>query len=163
MTKNFIYQIDIDKILSSYDTVIDEKNILKKENRPYFSCVELNKEYSAFIPIRTYLPHKYGFITKTYKTKERKLKRSGLDYTKSLIFKSKYLNEYIINTTGISFSEYKKIESNIETIILEYKDFLFNTFIPIMKKDPSKYTPKERNIYNFSSLQYMENIIRDLY
>ena len=156
------YKINVTKLLSDLNITVDEKNILQKDQRPYFSYVRLNDIYSSFIPIRTNLTHKYGFITKSSRDRNGNMRHSGLDYTKSLIFKTSCINDYIIEEIGISFKEYQKVKDNNNKIIYDYKRFLFDTFLNIANKEPNHRNRVESNIYNFSTLQYMEHIIKDI-
>ncbi|EAE6963906.1 hypothetical protein BHY27_14940 [Listeria monocytogenes] len=155
----FVYVINTSKILKDNNISIaaDNKNIIQKDNRPYYVSISLNDDYSAFIPIRTKLPHKYGFITKGT---GRQI--SGLDYTKSLIVETEKIQQYLIRETGISFAEYTRIQENHALISRKYKQFIFDTFIPISEKKKEQRTKTENRVFDFSSLQYFEDTLQNI-
>ncbi|EMC0740512.1 hypothetical protein VBX93_002468 [Enterococcus faecalis] len=155
----FVYVINTSKILkdNNISIAVDNKNIIQKDNRPYYVSISLNNDYSAFVPIRTNLTHKYGFITKGTGRQ-----RSGLDYTKSLIVETKKIQQYLIRDTGISFAEYTKIQKNHSLISRKYKEFIFDTFIPIYEKKKEKRTETENRVFDFSSLQYFEDTLQNI-
>lgn len=95
------------------------------------------------------MPHKFGFVTRRDKNN-----KSGLDYTKSVIVETKSIPTYLIAVTGISFAEYQKIKKN--------QDFLFNTFIPISEKEYEERDFIEKRMYDFSSLQYFDHVLKKL-
>lgn len=157
--KDFVYLVDVKKILKDHNIDIssDNKNIIQKEGRPYYVSVPINNEYRAFIPIRSHLPHKFGFITK-----EDGKSKSGLDFTKSLIIEAKLEQKYLKNKAIISNDEYWNIQRNQLLIVEMYTRFLFETFIPIVKKDINKLNPTEHRILTFSSLQYFEIALKSI-
>ncbi|MGO2631662.1 MAG: hypothetical protein ACTH9I_08945, partial [Lactococcus lactis] len=57
--KKFLYTIDVKKVLEDNNIFLeaDNKNIIQKDNRPYYVSVPLTSKHSAFIPIRTNLRH----------------------------------------------------------------------------------------------------------
>lgn len=155
----FVYIINTSKILKDNNISVkaNNKNIIQKANRPYYVSIPLDDSYSAFVPIRTNLPHKYGFITKGTGRNT-----SGLDYTKSLIVKTKKIQQYLIRKTGVSFAEYTKIKQNHSLISKNYQEFIFKKFIPIMEKEQAQRTMAEKRIYDFSSLQYFEKTLQNI-
>lgn len=155
----FVYVVDTSRILQDNNISIthDNPNIIQKGNRPYYVSVNLNNDYSAFIPIRTNLPHKYGFFTKG--TGRQK---SGLDFTKSLIIENNKIQQYLIRETGISFAEYTKIQKNQSLISIKYKQFLSDIFIPICEKKNAERSVTETRIFDFSSLQYFYDTLQDI-
>lgn len=161
MAKNqdFIYSVDVRQILKDNDIEVssDNRNIIQKEGRPYYVSVPIDRKYSAFIPIRSHLPHNFGFTTK----KGNKGK-SGLDFTKSLIIESSLEVKYLKNKAIISNDEYWNIQRNQSLIVEMYTRFLFETFIPIIKKDINKLNPTEHRILTFSSLQYFEIALKSI-
>lgn len=157
--EKFVYNVDIQKILNDNNISItsNNPNIIQKDNRPYYVSVSLNNEYSAFIPIRTKLPHKYGFITKI-KGKQR----SGLDYTKSMIVETQSIATYLIQEASISFGEYQKIKANQTIITKNYQEFIFELYIPISEKTESERNVTEKQIYSYSSLQYFDTLLKNI-
>lgn len=157
--QNFIYSVDVRKILkdNSIEVSSDNRNIIQKEGRPYYVSVPIDHKYSAFIPIRSHLPHNFGFTTK----KNNKGK-SGLNFTKSLIIESSLEVKYLKNKAIISNDEYWNIQRNQSLIVEMYTRFLFETFIPIIKKDINKLNPTEHRILTFSSLQYFEIALKSI-
>ena len=151
-----IYTIFVDKLLKDSDIQIskDDKNIIQKEDRPYYISIPLTNKYSAFVPIRTNLPHNFGFTTKKHNHG-----KSGLDYTKSLIVSKEQERKYLNHKSVISNDEYWKIQRNKTNIEKEYSDFLFKKFIPTLEKLPTKRTFPEKRLINFSSLQYFEKTL----
>ena len=151
-----IYTIFVDKLLKDSDIQIskDDKNIIQKEDRPYYISIPLTNKYSAFVPIRTNLPHNFGFTTKKHNHG-----KSGLDYTKSLIVSKEQERKYLNHKSVISNDEYWKIQRNKTNIEKGYSYFLFKKFIPTLEKLPTKRTFPEKRLINFSSLQYFEKTL----
>ena len=130
--KKFLYTIDVKKVLEDNNIFLeaDNKNIIQKDNRPYYVSVSLTSKHSAFIPIRTNLRHHFGYITKRHNRG-----KSGLDYTKSLIIEKSKLSSYLVKESGISLSEAKVIQSDQSIIHKNYQKFIFETFIPVFERD----------------------------
>ncbi|MDN6756342.1 MAG: ImmA/IrrE family metallo-endopeptidase [Lactococcus lactis] len=151
--KKFLYTIDVKKVLEDNNIFLeaDNKNIIQKDNRPYYVSVPLTSKHSAFIPIRTNLRHNFGYITKRHNRG-----KSGLDYTKSLIIEKNKLSSYLVKESGISLSEAKVIQSDQSIIHKNYQKFIFETFIPVFERDNKHRTPIEKRLVSFSSLQYFE-------
>ncbi|MDN6097896.1 MAG: ImmA/IrrE family metallo-endopeptidase [Lactococcus lactis] len=151
--KKFLYTIDVKKVLEDNNIFLeaDNKNIIQKDNRPYYVSVSLTSKHSAFIPIRTNLRHNFGYITKRHNRG-----KSGLDYTKSLIIEKSKLSSYLVKESGISLSEAKVIQSDQSIIHKNYQKFIFETFIPVFERDNKHRTPIEKRLVSFSSLQYFE-------
>lgn len=154
--KKFLYTIDVKKVLEDNNIFLeaDNKNIIQKDNRPYYVSVPLTSKHSAFIPIRTNLRHNFGYITKRHNRG-----KSGLDYTKSLIIEKSKLSSYLVKESGISLSEAKVIQSDQSIIHRDYQKFIFETFIPVFERDNKHRTPIEKRLVSFSSLQYFEKTI----
>ncbi|MCT0501951.1 ImmA/IrrE family metallo-endopeptidase [Lactococcus cremoris] len=154
--KKFLYTIDVKKVLEDNNIFLeaDNKNIIQKDNRPYYVSVSLTSKYSAFIPIRTNLRHHFGYITKRHNRG-----KSGLDYTKSLIIEKSKLSSYLVKESGISLSEAKVIQSDQSIIHKNYQKFIFETFIPVFERDNKHRTPIEKRLVSFSSLQYFEKTL----
>lgn len=155
------FRIDTSKIIKDNNLLIqsDNKNIMQKDARPFYVAVKIDSKYSAFIPIRTKLPHSYGFITKTNKKFKT---RSGLDYTKSLIVESKKIQEYLIHPQPINYKEERVVATNHSKINNEYITFLFSKYIPILQKKETERTPEETRTHDFSSLQYFAEPLREI-
>lgn len=154
--KKFLYTIDVKKVLEDNNIFLeaDNKNIIQKDNRPYYVSVPLTSKHSAFIPIRTNLRHNFGYITKRHNRG-----KSGLDYTKSLIIEKNKLSSYLVKESGISLSEAKVIQSDQSIIHKNYQKFIFETFIPVFERDNKHTTPIEKRLVSFSSLQYFEKTL----
>lgn len=154
--KKFLYTIDVKKVLEDNNIFLeaDNKNIIQKDNRPYYVSVSLTSKHSAFIPIRTNLRHHFGYITKRHNRG-----KSGLDYTKSLIIEKNKLSSYLVKESGISLSEAKVIQSDQSIIHKNYQKFIFETFIPVFERDNKHRTPIEKRLVSFSSLQYFEKTL----
>lgn len=154
--KKFLYTIDVKKVLEDNNIFLeaDNKNIIQKDNRPYYVSVSLTNKHSAFIPIRTNLRHNFGYITKRHNRG-----KSGLDYTKSLIIEKSKLSSYLVKESGISLSEAKVIQSDQSIIHKNYQRFIFETFIPVFERDNKHRTPIEKRLVSFSSLQYFEKTL----
>ncbi|MCT0476552.1 ImmA/IrrE family metallo-endopeptidase [Lactococcus cremoris] len=154
--KKFLYTIDVKKVLEDNNIFleVDNKNIIQKDNRPYYVSVSLTSKHSAFIPIRTNLRHHFGYITKRHNRG-----KSGLDYTKSLIIEKSKLSSYLVKESGISLSEAKVIQSDQSIIHKNYQKFIFETFIPVFERDNKHRTPIEKRLVSFSSLQYFEKTL----
>ena len=154
--KKFLYTIDVKKVLEDNNIFLeaDNKNIIQKDNRPYYVSVPLTSKHSAFIPIRTNLRHNFGYITKRHNRG-----KSGLDYTKSLIIEKSKLSSYLVKESGISLSEAKVIQSDQSIIHKNYQKFIFETFIPVFERDNKHRTPIEKRLVSFSSLQYFEKTL----
>ena len=154
--KKFLYTIDVKKVLEDNNIFLeaDNKNIIRKDNRPYYVSVSLTSKHSAFIPIRTNLRHHFGYITKRHNRG-----KSGLDYTKSLIIEKSKLSSYLVKESGISLSEAKVIQSDQSIIHKNYQKFIFETFIPVFERDNKHRTPIEKRLVSFSSLQYFEKTL----
>lgn len=154
--KKFLYTIDVKKVLEDNNIFLeaDNKNIIQKDNRPYYVSVPLTSKHSAFIPIRTNLRHNFGYITKRHNRG-----KSGLDYTKSLIIEKNKLSSYLVKESGISLSEAKVIQSDQSIIHKNYQKFIFETFIPVFERDNKHRTPIEKRLVSFSSLQYFEKTL----
>ncbi len=154
--KKFLYTIDVKKVLEDNNIFLeaDNKNIIQKDNRPYYVSVSLTSKHSAFIPIRTNLRHNFGYITKRHNRG-----KSGLDYTKSLIIEKSKLSSYLVKESGISLSEAKVIQSDQSIIHKNYQKFIFETFIPVFERDNKHRTPIEKRLVSFSSLQYFEKTL----
>lgn len=154
--KKFLYTIDVKKVLEDNNIFFeaDNKNIIQKDNRPYYVSVSLTSKHSAFIPIRTNLRHHFGYITKRHNRG-----KSGLDYTKSLIIEKSKLSSYLVKESGISLSEAKVIQSDQSIIHKNYQKFIFETFIPVFERDNKHRTPIEKRLVSFSSLQYFEKTL----
>lgn len=154
--KKFLYTIDVKKVLEDNNIFLeaDNKNIIQKDNRPYYVSVSLTSKHSAFIPIRTNLRHHFGYITKRHNRG-----KSGLDYTKSLIIEKSNLSSYLVKESGISLSEAKVIQSDQSIIHKNYQKFIFETFIPVFERDNKHRTPIEKRLVSFSSLQYFEKTL----
>ena len=154
--KKFLYTIDVKKVLEDNNIFLeaDNKNIIQKDNRPYYVSVSLTSKHSAFIPIRTNLRHHFGYITKRHNRG-----KSGLDYTKSLIIEKSKLSSYLVKESGISLSEAKVIQSDQSIIHKNYQKFIFETFIPVFERDNKHRTPIEKRLVSFSSLQYFEKTL----
>lgn len=154
--KKFLYTIDVKKVLEDNNIFLeaDNKNIIQKDNRPYYVSVPLTSKHSAFIPIRTNLRHNFGYITKRHNRG-----KSGLDYTKSLIIEKSKLSSYLVKESGISLSEAKVIQSDQSIIHKNYQRFIFETFIPVFERDNKHRTPIEKRLVSFSSLQYFEKTL----
>lgn len=154
--KKFLYTIDVKKVLEDNNIFLeaDNKNIIQKDNRPYYVSVSLTSKHSAFIPIRTNLRHHFGYITKRHNRG-----KSGLDYTKSLIIEKSKLSSYLVKESGISLSEAKVIKSDQSIIHKNYQKFIFETFIPVFERDNKHRTPIEKRLVSFSSLQYFEKTL----
>lgn len=154
--KKFLYTIDVKKVLEDNNIFLeaDNKNIIQKDNRPYYVSVPLTSKHSAFIPIRTNLRHNFGYITKRHNRG-----KSGLDYTKSLIIEKSKLSSYLVKESGISLSEAKVIQSDQSIIHKNYQKFIFETFIPVFERDNKHRTPTEKRLVSFSSLQYFEKTL----
>lgn len=154
--KKFLYTIDVKKVLEDNNIFLeaDNKNIIQKDNRPYYVSVSLTSKHSAFIPIRTNLRHNFGYITKRHNRG-----KSGLDYTKSLIIEKSKLSSYLVKESGISLSEAKVIQSDQSIIHKNYQRFIFETFIPVFERDNKHRTPIEKRLVSFSSLQYFEKTL----
>ena len=154
--KKFLYTIDVKKVLEDNNIFLeaDNKNIIQKDNRPYYVSVSLTSKHSAFIPIRTNLRHHFGYITKRHNRGN-----SGLDYTKSLIIEKSKLSSYLVKESGISLSEAKVIQSDQSIIHKNYQKFIFETFIPVFERDNKHRTPIEKRLVSFSSLQYFEKTL----
>ena len=154
--KKFLYTIDVKKVLEDNNIFLeaDNKNIIQKDNRPYYVSVSLTSKHSAFIPIRTNLRHNFGYITKRHNRG-----KSGLDYTKSLIIEKNKLSSYLVKESGISLSEAKVIQSDQSIIHKNYQKFIFETFIPVFERDNKHRTPIEKRLVSFSSLQYFEKTL----
>ena len=152
----FIYTINADKVLKDNNILLngDSRSVLQKVNRPYYVSVPLTIKHSAFIPLRTRLPHRFGFVTKRSEDSV-----SGLDYTKSLIVERSSLDSYLVKESGISFKEAQVIKNNEYTIQNLYQKFVFETFIPTLEKAEKARTPKEVRLVTFSSLQYFETVL----
>lgn len=153
------YTVDVRILLRDSHIFIDKDNpnIIQNDVRPYYISIDLDSKYKAFVPIRTNLSHKYGFVTKIENDK-----KSGLDFTKTLIVeKSRYRN-YLKNCCTISNKEYSVIARNEQLVEQKLKAFIQNIFIPIKDKEVSVRTPTETRIYEFSSLQYFEKTLDDL-
>ena len=154
--KKFLYTIDVKKVLEDNNIFLeaDNKNIIQKDNRPYYVSVSLTSKHSAFIPIRTNLRHHFGYITKRHNRG-----KSGLDYTKSLIIEKSKLSSYLVKESGISLSEAKVIQSDQSIIHKNYQKFIFETFIPVFERDNKHRTPTEKRLVSFSSLQYFKKTL----
>ncbi|MDG6179861.1 ImmA/IrrE family metallo-endopeptidase [Lactococcus formosensis] len=154
--KKFLYTIDVKKVLEDNNIFLeaDNKNIIQKDNRPYYVSVPLTSKHSAFIPIRTNLRHNFGYITKRHNRG-----KSGLDYTKSLIIEKSKLSSYLVKESGISLSEAKVIQTDQSIIHKNYQKFIFETFIPVFERDNKHRTPTEKRLVSFSSLQYFEKTL----
>ena len=154
--KKFLYTIDVKKVLEDNNIFLeaDNKNIIQKDNRPYYVSVPLTSKHSAFIPIRTNLRHNFGYITKRHNRG-----KSGLDYTKSLIIEKNKLSSYLVKESGISLSEAKVIQTDQSIIHKNYQKFIFETFIPVFERDNKHRTPTEKRLVSFSSLQYFEKTL----
>lgn len=154
--KKFLYTIDVKKVLEDNNIFLeaDNKNIIQKDNRPYYVSVPLTSKHSAFIPIRTNLRHNFGYITKRHNRG-----KSGLDYTKSLIIEKSKLSSYLVKESGISLSEAKVIQTDQSIIHKNYQKFIFETFIPVFERDNKHRKPTEKRLVSFSSLQYFEKTL----
>lgn len=60
------YTVDVRMLLRDSHIFIDKDNpnIIQNDVRPYYTSIDLDSKYKAFVPIRTNLSHKYGFVTK---------------------------------------------------------------------------------------------------
>ncbi|BDR57111.1 hypothetical protein [Xylocopilactobacillus apis] len=154
--KKFLYTIDVKQVLKDNNIFLeaDNKNIIQKDNRPYYVSVPLTSKHFAFIPIRTNLRHNFGYITKRHNQG-----KSGLDYTKSLIIEKNKLSSYLVKESGISLSEAKVIQSDQSIIHKKYQKFIFETFIPVFERGNEHRTPIEKRLVSFSSLQYFEKTL----
>lgn len=156
---SIFYTLNVSKILKDNNIFLSRNNpnIIQNNARPYYISVDLDSTYKAFIPIRTNLPHKYGFITKNENGR-----KSGLDFTKTLIVEITKYTSYLNNPCTISNKEYGKISRNSKVIEQKLKSFLLETFIPIKNKNPLDRSINERRIYDYSSLQYFGSILDKL-
>lgn len=156
-----IFFVEIKDVLRDNHILLpkNNKNILEKNNRPYYAVVTISKSYSAFIPLRTNLRHKYGFITKqSFNPINNQHTISGLDYTKALLFKTENMSQYTKNVNVIIDNDsFTKINKSEKRIHHEFKQFLKKDFLPLVDKDISKMNTKEKNLYTFSALQYFKD------
>ncbi len=153
------YTVNVSKILNDNHIFLssDNPNVIQNDERPYYVAISLDATYKAFVPIRTNLRHRYGFVTKN----ENGIK-SGLDFTKTLIVEIAKYTSYLNHLRTISNKEYGKISRNSEIIEQKLKSFLLETFIPIKNKNPLDRTMNESRVYDYSSLQYFEDILDKL-
>lgn len=148
------YSLNMNKLIKDLKLEdADDKNIIKKNNRPFFVEVSVSQSFSAFIPLRSNLTHKNGFITENH---ERS--KSGLDYSKSYLIKKENITEYKSQKETISSNEYNKIKRNLDKISEGYKKFLIKIENDIRNYDSLKVKDK-RNI-DFSSLQYQTESLK---
>ena len=159
MSSIFLYQIDIEKICEDNNVSYEKskKNILSKSNRPYYLLEQINELYSAFIPIRTTVNHKFAFITKRSQNK-----KSGFDYTKSFLVKNDLVEKYIIGKGGISAKEFKVLQQNQHTLHRSYTSFLYDIFLPTFEKELSDLTEFDKRLLDFSTLGYFKNLLNEI-
>jgi hypothetical protein len=113
------------------EIVMNTKNTLKKNNRPYLSiAIEIDKDWLHLIPLRTmkkfikYIP--YCFITQ-YKNNETYI----LDMHRSIIIKKKYVSQF--SKDKIDGKDLSYIRKNYYKILTKSKEYLelkepFNEF-----------------------------------
>lgn len=149
--------LNIDKLLTDLNIKVDADNlnVIQKNNRPFYTDVEITETITALIPIRTNLSHKYGFITKNTENK-----RSGLDYTKMFLVETKNIPTYKNELMTIQNKEYKKINSNRALIKKNVIIFLIE-FYDCLQKPTSDRSRNEDRLINFSALQYQEQNLKE--
>jgi hypothetical protein len=149
INKPKFYSLNIDELKKDLNIFVDEnnRNIIQKKDRPFYTEINVSKSFSAFIPIRTNLPHKYGFITK-----RNKKGKSGLDYSKAYLVKKNETLKYINEVKTISSLEYRKINQNQNIITNNFKKFLMEINNKIINYDSLGFVQKRE--VDFSSLQY---------
>lgn len=156
---SIFYTLDVSKILKDNNIFLpsNNPNIIQNDARPYYVSINLDSTYKAFVPIRTNLTHRYGFVTK-YEDGTK----SGLDFTKTLIVEMTKYRTYLNTPCTISNREYRNVSRNSEIIEQKLKCFLLETFIPIKDKNPLDRSVNERRVYDYSSLQYFEHVLDKL-
>ena len=132
------------KVYNQYD------EILTKEDRPYYILlIELNNLTFA-IPLRSNITHQYCFIAD--KTNN---KRSGLDYSKALVFTepSLYIDLTPVTIRQHEFNILKKNEYLIKT---QFSSYVKNYKKEVIRRIKNKELPAS-SLYIYSSLKYFHN------
>lgn len=151
-----LYRLNLKQLISDLGIVVDSnnRNIIQNDERPFYLELSVSKSFSAFIPIRTNLPHKYGFITAQIGHS-----KSGLDYSKAYLVKKENTSNYLNGIKTISSAEYKKIDRNQGIITNDFKIFLVEFQNNITNYASLDYSGK-RSV-NYSALQYQRNSLKD--
>lgn len=129
-----------------YNCHTNDKEILKKESRPY-TVIIVEVEGSTFaIPFRSHISHKYAYWTD-------KDNQCGLDFTKSVVI----VPSRDIDKTGVQIrqNEYNAIKGQEYEITKKFKSFL-NTYRKAYKRQDIK---RNRQLIENSALQYFIALI----
>lgn len=153
-TKAKFYSLNINKLKKKLNISVDHnnKNIIQNRARPFYMEINVSKSFSAFIPIRTNLPHKYGFVTRYSRNN-----KGGLDYSKAYLVKKEDRLKYINETKTISSVEYKKVNENQNIISNKFKKFLIEINDKILNYESLGFVQK-RDV-DYSSLQYQKEYL----
>lgn len=100
--------------------------------RPYYLAMKVNSNNYIFLPLRSNIPHRYGFKLPSIKPNKPNC-YTGLDYSKSIIVPRNQLNNYVNKKVSIPLKQVKVINNNINTIKAEYLKY-FNYISKISKK-----------------------------
>lgn len=117
------------------------KEVLKKENRPYY-CITIKVEGHTFaIPLRHHIRHAYAFFT---------IADAGLDFTKAVIVDdSSFISD---DQPTIDSKEWNTIRSNEDTIFKGFSRYIRQYKRALLKKD----NPRSVRLIQYSSLQYFD-------
>ncbi|WP_155849134.1 hypothetical protein [Alkalibacterium sp. AK22] len=150
-----LYRLNLKQLINDLGIIVDSsnKNIIQNDERPFYLELSVSKSFSAFIPIRTNLPHKYGFVTAQIGQG-----KSGLDYSKAYLVKKENTSNYLNGIKTISSVEYKKIDKNQSLIIGNFKNFLVEFQDKITNYTSLDYSGK-RDV-DYSSLQYQKSALK---
>jgi hypothetical protein len=153
LTENaFDYQV-LNLTESFYNDYPDPpyKEILRKDARPY-NCLLVQSHYDYFIciPYRSHINHKFAYRFKNSIRSKRN--KSGLDYSKIVIFKD---TRYIDNIDAIvDKDEYNETRDNIEYIKNDAINYV-DDYVEYMSGNAFKYSVKGFNRkYGYSTLKY---------
>ena len=129
------------------------KEIMEKENRPYFVFLIKIKGYKFAIPFRTHIRHDYCFKTIPHyeNIKENEpipadatpTSWSGIDYSKAVIIEDNDLENKIAMVNGI---EHDMIRKSFKKINTEFKKYI-EGYITMLKNNNSI-----TNKYEFTTL-----------
>lgn len=129
--------------------------ILAKESRAY-TCLLIETKYDYYIcvPFRSNISHNNGFIFKN--TERSKTHRSGLDYSKIVIFKNEI---YLGASAVIDRDEYNRTKKYIDKIVnqvISYIDGYINhhSLTHILNKN------EYNRHYRYSTLKYFHDILK---
>lgn len=129
-----------------YNCHTNDKEILKKESRPYTVIIVEVEGLTFAIPFRSHISHKYAYWTD-------KDNQCGLDFTKSVVI----VPSRDIDKTGVQIrqNEYNAIKGQEYEITKKFKSFL-NTYRKAYKR---QYIKRNRQLIENSALQYFIALI----